>query len=69
VNDAVHNETGITVNKDLTIQGRGAASTVVSGGAGLQVFAASAGVTATIRDITVGNGSRCCPSSLQEAVV
>jgi hypothetical protein len=58
IQDASHNEANITVDRDLTIQGQGATNTAVDGtGISGSVFTISAGVTATIQDITVRNGS------------
>src|SRR5216684_361207 len=58
IQDASHNEANITVDRDLTIQGQGATNTAVDGtGISGSVFTISAGVTATIQDATVRNGS------------
>jgi len=58
ITDAVRNEANLTVSKNLTIQGQGATNTAVDGtGISGSVFTISAGVTATIQDITVRNGS------------
>ena len=58
IQDASHNEANITVDRDLTIQGQGATNTAVDGtGISGSVFTISAGVTATIQDVTVRNGS------------
>ena len=61
VQDATHTEAGITVNKNLTIQGQGAGSTTVQaaaseGTASDRVFAISSGTTVTIQDMTVRYG-------------
>ena len=60
--DSVHTEANIAVSKDVTIEGQGAANTTVQAnvapGTGVgQVFVVDAGVTATIRDMTVRYGS------------
>src|SRR5712692_8996698 len=55
--DAVRTEANITVNKNLTIQGQGAANTAVDGNAAGSVFIINNGVTATIQDMTIRNGS------------
>jgi hypothetical protein len=57
IKDAVHTEANITVSKDLTIKSEGAAGTAVDGGASGTVFTISGGVTATIQDMTIRNGS------------
>src|SRR5229473_3483470 len=57
ITDAVHTEAGITVNKTLTIQGQGAANTAVNGNKAGSVFIVNFGVTATIQDMTIQNGS------------
>ncbi len=58
IQDASHNEANITVDRDLTIQGQGATNTAVDGtGISGSVFTISAGVTATIQDVTIRNGS------------
>lgn len=56
VTDAVHTEAGISVTKDLTIQGLGAASTTVNGGGSGPVFTVQSGVTAMIQNMTISNG-------------
>jgi hypothetical protein len=56
VMDAVHTEAGISVTKNLTIQGQGAASTTVDGGGSGPVFTVSGGVIATIQNMTISNG-------------
>jgi len=55
--DAVRTEANLTVNKNLTIQGQGAANTAVDGNAAGSVFIINNGVTATIQDITIRKGS------------
>ncbi|MBN1346855.1 MAG: DUF11 domain-containing protein [Phycisphaerae bacterium] len=62
VQDAFHTEAGITVNKDVTIQGQGAGSTYVQAHADVasatdRVFLIPAGRTVTIKDLTVYNGN------------
>src|SRR6516162_8699572 len=58
--DAVHTESNITVDRNLTIQGKGAAKTAVDGGAQNgtvgTVFTVDAGVTATFQNLTIRNG-------------
>ncbi len=59
--DPVHTEAAILVNKNLTIQGRGAKSSIVQAfaertGATARVFHIAPGVMATIRDITIRHG-------------
>jgi hypothetical protein len=61
VTDATHTEAGITVNKNLTIQGQGASSTTVQadateGSATDRVFTISSGKTVTIKDMTIQHG-------------
>jgi hypothetical protein len=57
IQDTVHSEANITVDRDLTIQGQGAASTAVDGGFGGTVFLIDFGVTATVQDMTIRQGS------------
>ena len=57
IQDAVHTETNITVDRNLTIQGQGAASTAIDGGGNGPIFTVNGGVTATIWDMTIRNGS------------
>jgi len=59
---AMHTEAGITVDKDVTIQGAGAGSTIVQahampGEAGDRVFFVPSGATVTIRDLTIRHGN------------
>ncbi len=54
--DAVHTEANIAVDRDLRIQGQGAANTAIDGAAGGTVFAISGGVTAVIQGMTIRNG-------------
>jgi hypothetical protein len=59
--DAVHTEAGITVSKDVTIEGLGASATSVEAAASAdsatdRVFTIANGVTATIQDLTIANG-------------
>ena len=61
VTGAEHTELGITVSKDLTIQGQGATSTIVQADASHntasdRVFWVNSGVTATIKDMTIRHG-------------
>ncbi len=57
ITDSVQTEHGITVSKNLTIKGQGAANTAVDGGAAGSVFIVNGGVTATIQDVTIRNGN------------
>ena len=57
VTPPIHNEAGIVVDRNLTIQGQGAAKTVVDGGGKGTVFLIDFGVTATIQDMTISHGS------------
>jgi parallel beta-helix repeat protein len=62
VGDAVHTEAGITVRKDVTIQGQGAEKTIVQAHATLEgspdrVFLITEGATVTIRDLTIRHGN------------
>ncbi len=62
VTDATHTEEGITVNKDLTIQGQGASNTTVQahaarGDATDRVFVIASGSTVTIKDMTIRHGN------------
>jgi hypothetical protein len=62
VTDAVHTEVGITVGKDVTIQGQGADATIVQAhaepeGARDRVFFIPVGATATIKDMTIRHGN------------
>ena len=69
VSDAVHTEQGITVTKDVTIQGEGPGRTIVqagetSGSATERVFLIGSGATATINDLTIRHGHPSeCPMS------
>ena len=61
VTDAEHTEANVVVDNDVTIQGQGAANTTVQAGADPdlangRVFEITAGVTATIRDMSIQNG-------------
>ncbi len=61
VEDATHTEAGITVNKNLTIQGQGAGSTIVQahanqGSATDRVFEIASGNTVTLKDMTIQHG-------------
>jgi hypothetical protein len=47
----------LLISDDLTINGPGVASLTVSGGGGVRVFEINAGVTATLSNVTVANGS------------
>jgi hypothetical protein len=65
ITDAVHTESGILVNKDVTIQGQGADSTIVQAHADVddatdRVFFVAAGAAATISRMTIRHGN---PSS------
>jgi len=53
--DADHVESGITVNKNVAIQGQGATKTAVDGGGAGPVFTVNSTAT-TIRDMTIKNG-------------
>jgi hypothetical protein len=57
IQDAVHSEVNIEVDRNLTIQGQGAANTLVDGGGKGTVFLIHIGVTATIQDMTISHGS------------
>jgi len=69
VSDAVHTEQGITVTKDVTIQGEGPGRTIVQAGetsesATERVFLIGGGATATIKDLTIRHGHPSeCPLS------
>ena len=54
--DAVHTEWNITIDRNLTVQGKGAAKTAVDGAANGTVFIVDSGVTATFQDLTIRNG-------------
>jgi len=59
--DAVHTEQGITVNKNITIEGLGASQTIVQAhadedAATNRVFNIAPGKTVTIRDMTIRHG-------------
>lgn len=61
VMDPVHTEAGITVRKDVTIQGQGADKTIVQAHAEVEkaparVFLIPEGVTATLRDMMIRHG-------------
>jgi hypothetical protein len=69
IGDPVHTEAGITVGKDVTIQGAGGGSTIVQahvmpGEASDRVFFVPPGATVTIRDLTIRHGN---PLSVPEA--
>jgi len=60
--DAEHTESGILVDKDVTIAGLGASDTIVQahatrGAAAQRVFEIAAGAEVTIRDVTVRHGN------------
>jgi hypothetical protein len=62
VMDGVHTEVGITVGKDVTIQGQGADGTIVQAHAEPEsaedrVFLVPAGATVTIKDMTIRHGN------------
>jgi len=62
VTDATHTEAGITVDKNLTIQGQGASNTTVQANAARgvatdRVFFIAAGSTVTIKDMTIRHGN------------
>ncbi|HUY20530.1 MAG TPA: choice-of-anchor Q domain-containing protein [Candidatus Binataceae bacterium] len=61
ITDATHNEANITVDKNLTIEGQGAANTAIDGGGGGggngPIFTVGNGVTATFQELTIRNGS------------
>jgi pectin methylesterase-like acyl-CoA thioesterase len=59
--DAVHTESNITVDRNLTIQGRGAAKTAVDGAANGTVFTVGSGVTAPFQNLTIRNGLPIVP--------
>jgi hypothetical protein len=69
VTDATHTEMGITVDKDVTIQGQGAGSTTVqahavAGSATDRVFLIAEGATVTVKDMTIRHGQpTVCPQS------
>jgi hypothetical protein len=57
-----YTEPGITVNKNLILQGKAAATTIVQaaatqGSASDRVFSISSGVTVTLRELTIRHGS------------
>ena len=54
--DAVHSESNITVDRNLTIQGQGAAKTTVDGAENGTVFTTNAGVTSRIQNLTIAHG-------------
>ena len=50
-------ENGITINKDITLQGSGTRSTFIDGGnTPPRIFFVASGATVTIRDVTIQNG-------------
>jgi predicted outer membrane repeat protein len=62
ITDATHTEEGITVYRDLTIQGQGQATTTVQahaarGAATDRVFHIASGSTVTIKDMTIRHGN------------
>lgn len=57
ITDAVHSESGIVVNQNLTIEGQGASATAVDGGGTGTVFTIDSGVTVTFQNLTIQNGS------------
>jgi len=65
IQDATHDEYGITVSQNVTIEGEsptnsdcsGAAGTTVDGGGLGRVFTVDSGVTATLKDLTIQGGS------------
>lgn len=65
ITDAIHTESGILVNKNVTIQGQGADSTIVQAHANIdeateRVFFVTDGAVVTLRRITIRHGN---PSS------
>jgi hypothetical protein len=54
--DAVHTESNITVDRNLTIKGQGAAKTAVDGARNGTVFTVDAGVTAKFQNLTIADG-------------
>jgi predicted outer membrane repeat protein len=58
--DAVHTESNITVDRNLIIQGKGAANTAVDGAANGTAFTVASGVTATFQYLTIRNGFTDC---------
>jgi hypothetical protein len=54
---AIQTEWNITVDRNLTIQGQGAAKTAVDGAQSGIVFTVNSGVTTTFRNLTIRNGS------------
>ena len=61
--EAVHTEAGITVNKDLVIQGQGVENTIVQAHADVEsatdrVFIVAEGTTVEMRDLTIQHGNR-----------
>jgi hypothetical protein len=62
ITDAVHTESGIVVNKDVTIQGQGADNTIVQAHADIdqateRVFFIEAGAVVTIKGMTIRHGN------------
>ena len=63
VGDAVHTEAGITINKDVIIQGQGAGNTIVQAHAEVEsatdrVFVVAEGATVVMRGMTIRHGNR-----------
>ena len=61
--DAVHTESNITVDRNLTIKGQGAAKTAVDGALnGTAMFTVASGVTARFQNLTIRNGAAFLPA-------
>jgi hypothetical protein len=57
ITDAVHSESKIVINQNLTIEGQGASATAVDGGGSGTIFTIDSGVTVTIQNLTIQHGS------------
>lgn len=55
--DALHTEQGIVVDKDLTISGMGADSTIIQSDGTDRVFSINSGTVVTLSDASIQNGS------------
>ena len=63
IQDVIHTEDGITISKNLTIQGQGQTTTIVQAHANLadatdRVFKVSAGYTVIFQNMTIKNGNK-----------
>jgi len=56
LSSGTYNEYGITINKNITIEGSSSGSSIIDGGGSGRVINVSSGVVATISSVTITNG-------------